>query len=158
MKKWIFLCFILLAVLLEASVLNYFKIFYAKPALVFACVVLSALYLDTKYALMLAVFAGILQDTFGIAAYGIHTLLYPACVFLIIKLTSKVSLDNNYLLTGLLVILLIINDISARLILISSGNAVPALGIFLRIAFFRLIYTAAVFPLLLKIAKPITCE
>jgi len=158
MKKWIFFIFVLLAVLLEATILNYLRLFHVKPALTFACVVLAAFYLDSPRAFLLAVFAGILQDVFGTAAYGINTLLYPALVFLIIKLTAKISLDNDYLRTALLAILLIINDVAARLVLLSLGKSVPALGIFLRIAFLQLIYTAAAFPLLLKIARPITYE
>lgn len=158
MKKWIFFILVLAAVLLEATIFNYFKLFYAKPALVFACAVLATFYFDTGFIVLLAVFAGILQDAFGAAAYGINTLLYPLLVLLIIKLTSKISLDNNYLRAGLLVVILIINDISARLILVSLGRPVPALGIFLRITFFQLLYTAAAFPLLFRIVRPLIPE
>jgi len=158
MKKWIFFILVLAAVLLEATVLNSFRLFYAKPALVFTCVVLSAFYLDLGPALLLALFAGILQDIFSASLYGIHTLLYPVWTYLIIKVTAKMSLENDYLRMGLAAIFLLIYDIFARLVLISLGKPALALGIFLRITFFELFYTSAVFLLLSKFIRPTVSE
>lgn len=158
MKKWWFFVIVLAALLLEVTALNYFRLFYAKPALVFLAVVLSAFYLELFPCLLLAIFAGALQDIFSAAGYGINTLLYPLWALLIIKLRVKISLDTFYVHMILISVLLLANDITARIILVLLSKPVVPPGVFLRMELLQLIYTLAVFLLLSRIFKPIACE
>lgn len=156
MKRWVFFVFALIAVFLETAFLNYFKVFNVKPNLVLSLVVLGSLYLDLRLSLALAIFSGILKDVFVIGSVGINTLLFPLWSFAAIKLSREISLDNNYLRLGLVFIIVFLHDIAASLILFSlEVKAVVALGMFLRITILESLYTAAVFPLVSRIIRPL---
>lgn len=155
MKRWVFFVFALIAVFLETTFLNYFKVFNVKPNLVLSLVVLASLYLDLRLSLALAIFSGILKDVFIIGSVGINTLLFPLWSFAVIKLSREISLDNNYLRLGLVFIIAVLHDIAASLILFSlEVKSVVALGVFLRITILESLYTAAVFPLVSRIIRP----
>ncbi len=153
MRKWNFFIFVLIAGLLEATFLNYLKIFNVKPNLILCLVVLASLYLDRGKSLGLACFSGILKDIFSIQFFGINTLLFPFWSFTIIKLSKKISLDNDFICATLIFITVIAHNIAATLIFISLNKAVVPWGIFLRITFLESLYTTAVFPLVSKAIK-----
>lgn len=154
MRKWNFFIFVLIAGLLEATFLNYFKIFNVKPNLILSLIVIASLYLDRGESLALACFSGILKDIFSIQVFGINTLLFTLWSFTIIKLSRQIPLDSNYIRLGLIFIIVIIHDIAATLILLSLNKAVVPWGIYLRITFLESLYTLAVFPLLFRVVKP----
>lgn len=154
MKKGIFFILIFILTLFELTLLDSFKIFNVKPDLILIVVIIISLYLDLKGVLILTLFAGILKDIIGLNSFGIYTLLFPLYGLAIIKLSRKISLDNNSLRCALIFISVIINDIISRLIFISLGKSVAPVGIFLRITFLETIYTTALLPLVIKVVKP----
>lgn len=153
-KKLLFFIFVLIAALLEATVLNYFKLFNVKPNLILCLVVSASLYLDRGKSLGLACFSGILKDIFSIQFFGFNTLLFPFWSFTIIKLSKKISLDNNFIRATLIFITVVAHDIATTLMLLSLNKAVVPWGIFLRITFLESLYTTAVFPLVFKVTEP----
>jgi hypothetical protein len=82
----------------------------------------------------------------------LNTILFFLWSILIIKLSRKISFDNNYVRLVFIFIIAILNNIVSRLIFIFLGNLV-SLGLFLRITFIESLYTALIFPLALKFAR-----
>lgn len=155
MKKFfIFLLIIIIAVLLEITVLDYFKILNVKPDIILIITVIAVLYLKSGWGIVLCVFAGIFKDSFSINTFGINTLLLTLWGFLILKLDKKITIDNNLIRAILIFIILILNDIVTRVIFLSLGRFV-SFGIFLRITFLESLYTALISPLVFKVLKPI---
>jgi len=154
MRNWIFLIAIVILGLIQVTILNYVKIFNIKPDLLLISLLLSSLFFEMKWAFILGVFAGILKDIFTIDAFGTNTLLFALWAYLIVKLSKKISIDNNYIRVPLMFIITLFTSIITRLILLTQGNAIP-FGITLRIMFLEPLYTALIFPLVLKYTQPI---
>jgi rod shape-determining protein MreD len=141
--------FIFFISLIESTVFNHLMFFRTKPDLLLGLVVIMALTLKPNQFLVLSLVCGICKDIFGSGAFGAYTLLFPLWCFLINKLSREISLENDVVCIILVFIVNIAQNIIYRLILLFSGVYV-AWYIFLRIIFLEAIYTAAVFPLILK--------
>jgi rod shape-determining protein MreD len=132
-----------ISVLLEATVLNGLRVFGVQPQIALVCVVLASLYLDSAAALGLAIFAGLLKDIFSPCQLGMNTLFFVFCAWAVRKLSRKISLETNYLVLGLICAVVVLRGI------IFSGTA--PVGICLRIIILETAYTAAVFPLAIRL-------
>ena len=152
MKHFIFIAVIIIFGLLQTTILNCINIFNVKPDLLLISVIIASLNFQPVWAISLSIFAGILKDIFSGNAFGMHTLLFFVWSFLIIKLSRKISFDSDYIKLALLSIVVILNNIITRLIFLFLGNFI-SLGLFLRITFIESLYTALIFPLVLKFAK-----
>lgn len=156
MKKFIFFLVVFLAGLLQVTIINYFRIFTIKPCLFLIFVVIASLTFELKWALIFSLFAGIFKDIFCISAFGINTALFLLWSFLIVRLSRGISIENNILRCGLVLIVVFLHDLFVGLIYLYSGNYVP-LGIFLRIITLHPIYTALILPLVFKPMKALYC-
>lgn len=154
MRKLIFIAAIIMFGLLQVTILNYINIFNVKPDLLLISVTIASLFFEPLWAIFFSIFAGILKDVFSVNAFGMHTLLFFLWSFSIIKLSRKVSFDNDYFKLALLFMITILNNIIIRLIFIFLGNFI-SLGLFLRITFVESLYTVLIFPLALKFMRNI---
>lgn len=152
MRGWIFLPGIFIAAILQATLLDSFKLFNVKPDLLLIAVVITALYFNfnLKWALGLAIFAGILKDVFSLNPFGLNLFLFPLWSLLIIKLSRQITLESNFVRIPLLFIIVVLNDMIIKLICFSGGQFIPA-GIYLRTLFFESLYTAAILPFAFKV-------
>jgi len=153
MKKWLFSLIIFVILLFQLTILDYFKIFGVKPDLLLASIVIASLFFESKWVIVLAVFAGILKDIFGINTLGINVLLFPLWGFIVIELSKRLSIENNFIYLGFIFIITILNSMMLRLISMFMGSIVVSWVIFLRIAFLESLYTSLISPLLFKITK-----
>lgn len=153
MIKAAFLSIIIIACLIQATLLDYFSVFGVKPDLLLACMVMAVLSFEFKWAFFFGVSAGLLKDAMGLSAFGINTFLFSLWAYLIINLSRKIVIENYFLPSLLIFIITFVNDITVRAMFFSfSGLNVPA-GIFFRITFLESAYTALVFPLLFRAVK-----
>lgn len=153
MRNWFFLLTIVILGLIQVTILNYVKIFNVKPDLLLISLVICSLFFEMKWAFILGISAGILKDIFATNIFGTNTLLFALWTYLIIKLSKKISLDNNYIHAPLMFIVAFLTSIITRLMLLTQGNVIP-LGIALRIMLLEPLYTALIFPLILKYMQP----
>ncbi len=149
MKKLIFISVIIIFVLLEATVLNCVNVFNVKPDLLLACVIIASLFLEPAWAIFLSIFAGILKDIFSVNAFGMNTIFFFLWSLLIVRLSRKITFESNYIRLALVFIIVMLNNIVIRLVFLFLGNFI-SWGIFLRITFIESLYTALIFPLVLK--------
>jgi rod shape-determining protein MreD len=155
MKNWFFLGLIIVSGLIQATILYAIDIFGVKPDLLLIGVVCASIFLRVyKWVIPLSIFAGILKDVLSMNPFGVNTLLFSLTSVLVIKLSKKISLDNNFIKMALMFLIVFINDIIARLIFIFLGSFI-SWGIFLRTTIMGSLYTALVLPLVLKVSKPL---
>lgn len=152
MKKLIFAASIVISALLQTTILNRISIFNVKPDLLLICVIIASLFFSAGWAAFFSILAGALKDITCVNTFGLFTLLFFIFSFLIIKLSRKISFDNDYVKLALVVILVLLNGIVMRLLFLMSGKFI-SLGIFLRIVTVDSLYTAFVFPLVLSLAR-----
>jgi len=138
--------------LFQLTFLHYFRVFGVQPDLFLVGVVLASLFLEGRLAIIFSITLGIFKDAFSPAAFGLDILLFGLWSFLIVKITRKVSIEDNLSATLLIFIIALLQNIASGLSLAYSGNFIPP-GIFLRAVFLGALYTALVLPLLLKIIK-----
>jgi len=151
MRNRLFLLAILIIALLQATLLNYIKVFGVKPDLLLIIFFISSLFFELKWALVFGICVGILKDILGINTFAINTLLLPLWSLLIMKLSKKISIDSNFIRAAFIFIIIISNDIVSRLIFLFLGKFIIPLSIFLRIAFLESLYTALVSFLIFRI-------
>jgi len=155
LNRLIFLAIVLIIGLLQATVLDVFKFFWVKPDLLLASVVIASLLFELRWALVAACFAGLLKDITGIHNPGIYILLFPLWSFLVIRLSRQITLENDFIPPVIVFVVVISDSIIARVVVLSLGDPVASLGIFLRVTFIESVYTALVFILLFRIIKRI---
>jgi len=154
MKKWFFL---LIAIILAAFQLSWpvaLSFFNCKPDLLLALAVALVFYLDFKAALFFAVFCGLLKDVFLPSPFALNTILFSFWSYLIYRLSSQISTENEYVRLAILLIAALSNNIIIGLQSINSGNIIPPV-IFLRNLTIPPVYTAALAPLIFKLTKRI---
>ncbi len=150
-RKLSFFLFIIALGLLQTAVFDYFKFFGIKPDLLLISAVIASLYFELRWAFCFGITAGIFKDIFSVKPIGVNSLLFPVWIFLVIKLSKEISLDNIFIRVALIFIVVAVNNMIARLILLFFGDFMPV-GIFLRITFLESLYTAIVSFLIFRIA------
>lgn len=155
MKKINIFFIIVILAIFQVTTLDYLKIWDIKPDLLLIALVTVSLSFRLRLALSLSVFIGFLKDTFSINTFGLNTLLFPLWTFLIIKLSRKVVLENNFIRALLVILVIIFNNLTTRFINLIFGQSIP-IGIFLRVTCLESLYTLAIsflfFKLLFKCA------
>jgi cell shape-determining protein MreD len=152
MKRGLFFITIVILCIVQATVLDNFKIFGTKADLLLISMVAGSLFFITKWAFIFAIFSGILKDTFVANTFAINTFLFPLWSFFIIQLAKKISIDTNLIYALLVFIIVFLHNIIIRLIFLFYGNAV-SFAVSLRIVFFQSLYTAGISLLLFKLIK-----
>lgn len=80
---------LLAAIFLHITVLNYVKIFGAKPDLILMMVIFFALFLGARTGLEIGVVAGLLRDIFAFDLFGVNTVTLAISGLLIGMLNTK---------------------------------------------------------------------
>lgn len=154
MRAFIFFLIIILCGTLQATVLGHFRVFNVKPDLLLLDMVMASLIFKPRLALSFSIFAGIFKDAFSAYTFGINMVLFPLWSLLIIFLSGKITLEDDYIRLGLALSVAFIHNMAAGLLSVSAGSFIP-LGILLRIIFVGAIYTGASFFLFVKFATPL---
>ena len=154
MKKISFFVIIVILGVFQATIMNSFSIFGIRPDLLLISLVIATLFFESKWALVFSLFAGFIKDVLGVHAFGINTLIFPLGAYLIIRLSKKISMDNNLMPTLFILIIAIANNIIFKLIFTYLQNLIIPLGVFTRIMFLEPVYTALIFYFIFKAAKP----
>jgi len=142
MKKWlIFLIIIVVAGLLQATILNVFRVFQVKPDILLVLVVFAGVILRPKQALLIAVCAGLMKDIFGMGEIGYSILFFPACSFAIIKIRRNIAIENEFIYTAFVFIFTILNNLAMKIAMSLTGSYIP-LGQFLKVLFLESIYNS----------------
>lgn len=152
MSKRRLLSVILICVILQITVVPYFKIFGIKPDLILISIVIVSLSCDLKLALGLSILAGAFKDIFGANTLAINSLASGLWSFLVIKLSRRIAIDINLSRAGLIFVIAILNAFVMKIFFWYLGTYVP-LGIFLRISFLDSLYTSLVSLLVFRVLK-----
>lgn len=113
------------------------------------CLVLLSIFLNWRLAIACGLFLGFLKDIFGAYPFGINMILFVLWGYSLRKLSSKLPLEDEFILAGVVFTLAILNSILNRFIFLFCGRVIP-LGIFLRTSFIEAIYTAILLPLIYR--------
>ena len=140
MKNLVYALYIIIAGILQLTLLNYFSVFGVKPDLLLALVVLVSLRTPAGWAVGLSLAAGISIDIFSVSSFGINTLLFPLWSIAILNLNRKINVEHVYLRLVLGFIVAFLQNIFCGLALSYSGRFVP-FGIFTRILLLSSLYT-----------------
>jgi len=126
------LILIIILGIFQVTILDYFRFFGVKPDLLLVAVFISGLFLAFKSALGVSLFAGIFKDAFSLNIIGLNTVFFPIWVILIMRVTRKVSIEDNFSRSLFLFVIALSNNLLSGLTLVYFKGFVP-LGIFLRI-------------------------
>ena len=154
MRKRAFFFFILLCALLQPTLLDAFRIFGVKPDLLLLSVVVASINFKLRSALFFSILSGILKDAFSVHSFGLNTLLFPLWTLALFFLAKEVQLDDDYIRIGLVLVVALLHNLTQGFMIVYFGGVVP-FGIFLRLTFLGVVYTTAVFCLLLRYVFPL---
>jgi rod shape-determining protein MreD len=156
MKRWFI---ILLAVILLATLQlawpTRLTFFYGRPDLLLIFVIAAVFFLDFRVALVTSILCGLFKDVFLPAGFGLNTILFSISCYTISKLSLQISTEPDIIRLGLVFAAALLNNVISGLVSVNSGALIPA-GIFLRSLIIPSVYTAALSPLVFKLAKKIT--
>lgn len=155
MKKWPLLLIAIILATFQLTWPVFLSFFNCKPDLLLILAVTLIFYLDFKAALIFAVFCGLLKDVFLPSSVALNTILFSLWSFLIYRLSSQVSTEDDYMRLAIVLVVSLLNNIVIGLQSINSGNIIPPF-IFLRNLIIPSVYTAALSPLVFKLVKRIT--
>jgi rod shape-determining protein MreD len=152
MRNWIFLPAIIILGLSQATILDFIRVFNAKPDLLLSSAVFVSLVLPWRWAFGLSIFAGFFKDMLAVESFGINTLLFSLWSWLVYRLSRKISIETSLLRALLVFIIVFLHQLVAGLLLVLSGARVSFGGSF-SIALFNSFYGAVIFPLFFKINR-----
>jgi rod shape-determining protein MreD len=154
LRNWLILPFLILLGLVQATLLDNFRIFGVKPDFLLIAIVIASTFFEWKKIVILAIFAGMLKDSLSINMFGMNTLLFPLWSYVTRVLSGKINLDNNIAYAVLILVIGILSGI-IKFIFVFLGSAffIPP-GVFLRITFLESVYSAIATPLIFEIIKP----
>lgn len=152
MKNWYFVFFVLILALLQLTFLDVFKFLGVKPDLIFISVLIASMVLERRWAIAIAILAGMLKDIFSVSTFGLNTILFPMWSVILAQVSRRIFIDNNLIDMGLVFIFAAVNNIIISLALSFAGEGF-SFGIYMRIIFLESIYTALVFPSVLKLSS-----
>jgi len=155
MKKWLLLLVIIILVILQLTWPGFLIFFNCKPDLLLIFIVSLVFYLDFKEALIFGILAGLIKDIFLPASLAINTISFSVWIYLIYRLSSQISTENNYVRLSIVLITAFLNNIVSGLGILNAGNTISA-GIFLRNLIIPSFYSTALSPLVFKLIKKIT--
>ncbi len=139
--------------IIQAVFLDWFKVFNVQPDLLLLSMVIVSLGNDRghspRWAIALSLFAGIFKDIFA-SSWGLNTFLFPLWSFFIVRLSHKISFDEDIVRVGLVFVATLVYSISCALILACSGKIIP-FGIISRIIILGSFYNVIVFLLIIQI-------
>jgi len=154
MKRVYFLLVLVVFGLFQSTFLSYLRVFGVKPDILLISAVIASLYFGWGWGLFFSISAGLIKDVLGGYLFGINTALFTAWSIVILQLAKNITLDSGGVRTLVIFIITLLNNLITGLILICGGSFIP-LGIFLRISLLGAVYTAAVWPLILKAVRPV---
>ena len=152
MKASVFLVITLVLGVFQLTLLDYFRIFGIKPDFLLAAVVIAGLFFPMRLTVIFGLFIGIFKDIFSLNAFGLNLLLFGLWALLTVKISRKMSIEDNITRALLVFVIGLLQNIASGLSMVYSGSLIPC-GIFLRIVFLGSLYTAFTLPLILKIIK-----
>ncbi len=138
--------------LLQTAFLGNFRFFGAAPDLFLILVFAYGSFFGLRQALLLAIAAGIIKDSFSLSPFGFNALLFPLWAFFIHYITKRFSIEDSLACSLTLFPLALLNNIITGFTLVYAGALVP-FGIFFRLVVLSSLYTTGVFALLLKFIK-----
>lgn len=140
-RKITFFLLIIALALIQATLAHDVAFFGVRPDLLFFAAIFASLYFELLPALIFCLFAGFLKDSF--LGVTLNTFLFPLWCIAIKQLARSVSIDNEFVASGLVLVAVFINDILIRVIFSPPVNPIP-LGVFLKIIILGPVYTALV--------------
>ncbi len=156
MKKWLIILLTVVALAtLQLSWPARLTFFYGRPDLLLTFVIAAVFFLDFRAALAISILCGLFKDVFLPAGFGLNTVLFSISCYAISKLSRQISTEPGIIRLGLVLSAALLNNIISGLVSVNSGALIPA-GIFLRSLIIPSVYTAALSPLVFKLAKKIT--
>jgi rod shape-determining protein MreD len=156
MKKIIFTAFLVLAALLQSTLIPYVKVFGVKPDLFWIMVMCAALYFDAGTAVIFSLSCGLLKDCLGTSSFGVYTVLLPLWSIGISNLSKRISFDHLAVSGFVLAVIIFVNAVILRLLPFIPDGPLSFMA-FMRISVIESIYTASLFiwigPLVRRIAE-----
>lgn len=122
------------------------------PDLLLISAITVTLILEPRSALIGAILAGVFKDAFSTLAFPLNTILFVIWYFLILKLNKQISIENDFIRLGLVLVITFLHHLILGFTPIYLGNSIP-LGIFIRTLFIESIYTTAIAPIIFKFFK-----
>ncbi len=152
MNKNTSILLVVCAFILQLTIMPRCALFGSFPDLILMAVVLAVLSCPWRFALMLSIAAGALEDALGVYPLGIHTLLFPLWAFTVAQAAKRFSIDTNGNRSVLVFAVCLLHAVAMRVFSLYLGAAVP-LGVGVRIALWGSFYTAAASRAVLRLAS-----
>ncbi len=155
MKKCLLFLAVIISVIFQLAWPDFLIFFNCKPDLLLVFTVSLVFYSDFKTALIFGILAGLAKDVFLPSFFAINTISFSLWSYLIYRLSSQISTENNYVRLFIVLVTVFLNNIISGLVILNSGSIIPV-GIFLRNLIIPPVYATALSPLVFKIIKKIT--
>ena len=144
MKKIIFSALVILAALVQSTLIPYVKIFGVKPDLFWILVMCAALYFDAGTAVMFSLCCGLLKDCLGTSPFGVYIVLFPVWSLSVSNLSKRISFDHLAVCSFILAVMIFVNSVILRFLPFIHDGPLSFMA-FMRISVIESIYTAIVF-------------
>jgi len=144
MKKIIFTVFLLLAALVQSTLLHSIAIFGVKPDLYWIMVMCAALYFDFGAAVIFSLSCGLLKDILGTSPFGVYTVVFPLWSLGIGNLLKRISFDNLGVSSFVLGVMIFVNAVILRLMPFIPHGPLSFMA-FMRISVLEALYTVLFF-------------
>lgn len=152
MRKEAFFLIVICCAVLQATLLDYFRVFFIKPDLLLVCMVMANIFFSPSWALIFSAGAGFLEDSLTVTTFGSHTLIFVLWSLVIMRLSRKITMENSIIRVLLVLVIVVVDGLIHSAIPGQAGN-LPS-GIFFRTIIIEPVYTAIAGFFMFKIVQP----
>ena len=127
-------------VLLQSTLLNYFRIFNVKPDAILASLVIYVNFFNLGWSLFFAFLGGIFKDAFSVFSFGFNTITCILWIILARQVSRRLSFENNFIRSGLLCLIILLNNLTLQSIMLVLGRHIVMADL-LKVAAIESIFT-----------------
>jgi len=139
-KQFYALLILFIIILLQSTLLNYFRIFNVKPDAILAALVIFVPFFRLRWSITFAFFGGIFRDIFSILPFGFNAIIYILWIILANRISRRLSVENIFIRSALLCLIILLNNLALESILFVLGRSL-IITTFLKIIFIECILT-----------------
>ena len=145
-------CILILLAILQATALDYLKVFNIKPDALLVAIIIVSLFLEWKWVLIFSSLAGALKDIFAALPLGLNTLIFVLLASAVFKLSKKIIIETNYAIISTVFVSAVLLNLIAGILCVFLGIDIT-LGAFLRATIIGSLYTTLLSPLIIRLVR-----
>lgn len=124
---------------LQATLLNYFRIFNIKPDVILIALIVLVPFFSLRWSVIFAFLSGVFRDIFSSLPFGINVILCIIWVIVAKEISRRLSIEHKLVRSAIPCLIILLNNLALRSFLFALQKPI-IIYTFLKIVFLECIF------------------